>query len=77
MTDERKPADDAPVEAWDDEGGAGERETAGREPDGREPAAPDDERRDAEEPGPWADERSGHWHGAASSDATQARADEE
>jgi hypothetical protein len=58
MTDERKPPDEEPVEAWDDEGGAAERE--------------------AEVPGEarakrWFDERGEHWHGATSSDATQAR----
>jgi hypothetical protein len=63
MTDKRKPGDEGPVEAWDDEGGAAE-----RDPDA--PDQPDRAKR-------WSDERTEHWHGAKSSDATQGRADEE
>lgn len=63
MTDERKRGDEEPVGARDDEGGAAE-------PD---ETAPDEAARAKR----WADERTEHWHGARSSDATQGRTDEE
>lgn len=64
MTDERKRGDDEPVEAWDDEGGAAERDDA-------------EVGETADRAKRWADEQTEHWHGATSSDETKARADDE
>lgn len=69
MTDERKPGDEGPVEAWDDEGGAAERDEAA--PD----EAPVGEAADRAKR--WADEQTEHWHGARSSDETRGRGGEE
>jgi hypothetical protein len=69
MTDERKPEDEGPVEARDDEGGAAEHDEAATGEAATGEAADRAKR--------WADEQTEHWHGARSSDATQGRADEE
>lgn len=63
MTGERKRGDESSVEAWDDEGGAAEREEAAAG------EAADRAKR-------WADEHTEHWHGATSSDSSRGRADE-
>jgi hypothetical protein len=83
MTDERKPGDEGPVEAWDDEGGAAQRDetavdqAAGEAPDDAAGKAPDEVPDGVERAKRWTDEHTEHWHGARSSDATQARAEEE
>jgi hypothetical protein len=68
MTDERKPGDEELVEGAGDEGAAE-----------RDEAAVDEtaEGETADRAKRWADEQTEHWHGATSSDATKARADEE
>jgi hypothetical protein len=73
MTDERKPGDEELVEGAGDEGVAERDEAAIDE------AAVDetDEGETADRAKRWADEQTEHWHGATSSDATKARADEE
>jgi hypothetical protein len=83
MTDERKPGDEGPVEAWDDEGGAAQQDetavdqAAGEAPDDAAGKAPDEVPDGVERAKRWTDEHTEHWHGARSSDATQARAEEE
>ncbi|MGR0221404.1 hypothetical protein [Agromyces sp. ZXT2-6] len=75
MTDEREPGETGPVEAWDDEGGAAEPDEV---PEKAPDVAPDDEAQDrVDRSKRWSDERTGHWHGAGSSDVPAGRADEE
>lgn len=79
MTDERKPEDEGPVEAWDDEGGAAEHDEAATDEAVTDEAATGEAATGeaADRAKRWADEQTEHWHGARSSNATQGRADEE
>jgi hypothetical protein len=73
MTDERKPGDEELVEGAGDEGAAERDEAAVDETAEVETA----EGETADRAKRWADEQTEHLHGATSSDATKARADEE
>jgi hypothetical protein len=79
MTDERKPEDEGPVEARDDEGAAAEHDEAatGETATGEAATGEAATGEAADRAKRWADEQTEHWHGARSSDATQGRADEE